>query len=179
MAWGFPKEENIVLSKSILPILLVSLLGGVALSLPADQDDLLEDIGLFTPQFFAELQDVELAGDRAYVFGVGGMTVLDVSDPQNPIQLGRYEPPGHPYNRFYRGAVEGSLALGGGREDLLSVMTMAGPGNPDLLTVYGQPGQSFEHGRWACASPIWIQATREPSCALLPMTRMRISSPCP
>ncbi len=126
------------------PLLLAFVLGGSALGLPADQDDLMEDIGIFNPLFFAELQDVELLGDRAYVFGVGGLAVIDITDPTEPLQLGRYEPPGHPYNRFYRGAVEGNLALGGGREDLLSVMQVNPDGNPWLIAVHGTPGQSFE-----------------------------------
>ena len=37
----------------------------------ARADDLLEDRGNYWPTFFAELQDVELDGNRAYVFGVG------------------------------------------------------------------------------------------------------------
>jgi len=133
-----------VILKKLLPIMFILFMAIPALSLPVDQDDQLENIGTFTPQFFAELQDLELMGNRAYVFGVGGLAVIDITDPGNPVQLGRYEPPGHPYNRFYRGAVEDNLALGGGREDLLSVMTLAGGGNPVRLTVHGQPGQSFE-----------------------------------
>ena len=130
--------------RKILPALFVLSLWGTALGLPLDQDDLLEYVGTFTPLFFAEFQDMEVVGDRAYIFGVGGFVVIDVSDPENPVQLGRYEPPGHPYNRYYRGAVEGDLALGGAREDLLSVMNLAGGGDPILLTVHGQPGQSYE-----------------------------------
>ena len=128
----------------LLPLLLILVSGNPALAIPADQDDLLEDIGTFYPQFFAELQDVELMGDRAYVFGVGGLAVIDITDPTAPFQLGRYEPPGHPYNRFYRGAVEGVWALGGGREDLLSIMNISGVGNPTLTAEYGVRGQSFE-----------------------------------
>ena len=127
-----------------VPLLLALITNGSVLGFPDDQDDLLENIGRFNPNFFAELQDVELLGDRAYVFGVGGMAVIDITDPAIPTQLGRYEPPGHPYNRFYRGAVEGDLALGGGREDLLSVMDLSGGGNPVLATVHGTPGQTFE-----------------------------------
>ena len=42
-------------------------------AIAAGADDLLEDRGNALPTFFAELQDVELQGARAYVFGVGGL----------------------------------------------------------------------------------------------------------
>ncbi len=128
-----------------LLFLLAFLVSSLAVyGLPADQDDQMEALGNYQPNFFAELQDVELQGQRAYVFGVGGLAVIELNNPENLILLGRYQPPGHPFNRFYRGAVEENLALGGGREDLLSVMRLIVIGNPILLTVYGQQGQSFE-----------------------------------
>ncbi len=130
--------------KVIVPLLILLVLRGSAPALPLDQDDNLENLGVFTPFFFAELQDVELMGENAYVFGVGGLAVIDLSRPQSPEILGRYEPPGHPYQRFYRGAVEGDLALGGGREDLLSVMNLSGGGDPTLVATHGTPGQSYE-----------------------------------
>lgn len=130
--------------KMIITMMMIAGLYGSATALPNDQDDRLEDIGSFVPLFFAELQDVELQGDRAYVFGVGGLAVMDISDPENPTLTGRFEPVGHPYNRFYRGAVAGNLALGGGREDLLSVMSVPAAGDPVLLSIHGLAGQSYE-----------------------------------
>ena len=112
--------------------------------LPTDQDDRLEDLGEYSPTWFAELQDVELSGNLAYVFGVGGLAIFDISDPTLPIELGRYEPPGHPYNRYYRGAVSGGLACGGARQDLLGILDVSDPANPQILSVHGAPGQSFE-----------------------------------
>ena len=52
--------------------------GPGAAQLPIDQDDLLEDVGQFSPPWFAELQDVEMVGDLAYVFGVGGLGISAV-----------------------------------------------------------------------------------------------------
>jgi len=130
----------------LAPLLLIIWLWqpNLAAGFPPDQDDHLEALGAYVPTFFAELQDVELMGTRAYVFGVGGLAVLELSIPEAPVLLGRYEPPEPIFNRFYRGAVEGNLALGGGREDLLSVMQLIDLGNPILKAVHGQPGQSFE-----------------------------------
>lgn len=116
----------------------------LASGIPLHQDDQLEDIGQYSPPWFAELQDVELIGTRAYVFGVGGMAIFDVSDPTLPIELGRYEPVGHPYNRFYRGAILGNLACAGGRADLLTIMDITTPAAPIALSVHGLRGQSYE-----------------------------------
>ena len=105
-------------------------------ALPAAADDLLEDRGVFWPPFFAEFQDVELAGDRAYMFGVGGLVIFDVSDPDDPLYLGRYAPPDDRADRFYRGSVGGDHAYGGvprgwpGRgEPVASDRADAGPGD--------------------------------------------------
>ena len=51
-------------------------------------------MGHYSPPWFAELQDVELVGDRAYVFDVGGRAIFDISTLQSPFELGRYEPIG-------------------------------------------------------------------------------------
>ncbi len=115
-----------------------------ATGIPIDQDDLLEDVGQYSPPWFAELQDVELDGDLAYVFGVGGMAIFDITDPTTPVELGRYEPLGHPYNRFYRGAVSGTVACGGGRGDLLTIMDVSSPAVPNAIAFHGSVGQSYE-----------------------------------
>ena len=118
--------------------------GPGAAQIPIDQDDLLEDVSQYSPPWFAELQDVEIDGDLAYVFGVGGLAIFDISNPAVPIELGRYEPQGHPYNRYYRGAVNGGLACGGAREDLLAIIDVSNPSFPQFLALHGIPGQSFE-----------------------------------
>lgn len=115
-------------------------LAGIAL----DQDDNLQNLGIFFPSFFAELQDLQMVADTAYVFGVGGLAILDIQDTANPWQRGRYEPPGHPYVRFYRGAVNGNLAIGGAREDLAFIIDVSSAATPDVVAVHGQFGQSFE-----------------------------------
>ena len=108
-------------------------------------DDLMEDLGIYVPGFFAELQDIELGGpDRAYFFGVGGFGIVDISDLDNPSLISRYQPPGHPYNRFYRGAVYQNAAYGGGREDLMSIIDITSEVSIDLVRVHGSAGQSFE-----------------------------------
>jgi len=107
-------------------------------------DDMLEDRGFFQPTFFAELQDVEVLGDRAYVFGVGGLAVIRILDPDNPVIIGRYEPPGNPYVRFYRGAVANGYGYGGARENLLMVIDLTPVSSPMRTDVIGEPGMSYE-----------------------------------
>ncbi len=134
----------VLLIALVFPVLILSGQVAAGTGIPLDQDDLLEDIGQYSPPWFAELQDVELDGDRAYVFGVGGLAIFDISDPALPLELGRYEPAGHPYNRFYRGAVNGTLACGGGREDLLTILDVSNPYSPLALAFHGTIGHTYE-----------------------------------
>ncbi len=107
-------------------------------------DDAISWRGVYIPNFFAELQDVELANGRAYVFGVGGLSIMDIDDPDNPTLVGRYQPPGHPYNRYYRGAAGATYGYGGAREDLLSIIDLSPEHTPTLALQYGTPGMSYE-----------------------------------
>jgi len=108
-------------------------------------DDMMEDLGIYVPNFFAELQDIEFGGpDRAYVFGVGGFGIVNISNLDNPTMITRYEPPGHPYVRFYRGAVYQNAAYGGGREDLMTIIDISSELSIFPVRVHGSAGQSFE-----------------------------------
>jgi len=116
----------------------------MALAVAVSADDFMQDRGIFQPLFFAELQDIEVDGDRAFIFGVGGLMIMNVSDPDQPFLLGRYNPPGGPYVRFYRGAVAGDYAYGGAREDLLMAINMTSSLAPYRTAVVGHPGMSYE-----------------------------------
>ena len=124
--------------------LTIGVLALTALLTSAGADDYLEDRGTFFPVFFAELQDIEVVGQRAYVFGVGGLAVIDIQDPDNPLLAGRYEPPGHPYVRFYRGAFNNGFGYGGAREDLLMVIDLSPLNMPTRTAVIGEAGMSYE-----------------------------------
>ena len=135
----FPRRYYLAL---ILAALFIT--GSATAQLPVDQDDQFEDVSEFQPQWFAELQDVEIQGDYAYVFGVGGLAVFDISDPSLPALRSRYEPPGHPYNRYYRGAVQGTVACGGAREDRLAIFDISNPFSLQLRALHGIVGMSYE-----------------------------------
>ncbi len=124
-----------------MALLLAGLSGASAFSI---SDDFMENRGFYDPQWFAEIQDVELEGDYAYTFGVGGMAIFYVGSPDNPIFSGRYEPPGHPWNRYYRGAVGGGAVYAGGRAYGISVIDVADQSDPKLILNYGDSGKSYE-----------------------------------
>jgi len=107
-------------------------------------DDRLEAVGDYVPGRSAELQDIEIADGLLYLFGVGGLEIVDYSDPAAPFALGRYVPPGDPYERFYRGSVAGGYAYCGAREDLLQVIDVRDPAWPSLASVVGVPGGTWE-----------------------------------
>ena len=80
--------------------------------------DNIDPIGRFTATWFAEMVDVELVGDRAWVAGVGGLAAFNISDPGNPVFLARYtpSPDSNPFGyRFYHSAIGESFAYASGR----------------------------------------------------------------
>ncbi len=107
-------------------------------------DDYMEARGFFDPLWFTEFQDVELFGNYAFTYGVGGLAVFDILDPDNPIYLGRYEPPDQPWKRYYRGAVDEDAAYGGGRDFGISIVDYSDPTNPTLIRTYGNTSYSYE-----------------------------------
>ncbi len=108
-------------------------------------DDFLQARGRLSPPFFAELQDVELIGDRAYTFGVNGFAVWNVADPDAPSVLGFYPRPEDIYiYRMYRGAVGDSVAFAGRREDQMNVIDMRDETSPQLLALHGDAGVLYE-----------------------------------
>ncbi len=121
----------------------LALLGAV-LATVARADDMMEAVGLYHPIYFAELQELDVVDDLLYVFGVGGLDIVDFDDVDQPVSLGRYEPSGHPYVRYYRGAVGGGYAYCGAREDLLHVIDATDPTDPRRVTTWGTPGESYE-----------------------------------
>jgi hypothetical protein len=120
-----------------------ALAAGFATDIPAG-DDQVEDIGRFLPSYGVELTTVEVVGDSAFVYGVGGVTVLDISNPEDAVLMAHYEPPGHPDVRFYDGEYYGNVVYGGGREDLLFVVDFSLFFDPQLATIHGTPGMVYE-----------------------------------
>jgi hypothetical protein len=118
----------------VLPILLAAA--------TAAADDRLEDRGHYRPSYFAEFLDVEIAGDRAHVLGVGGLAILDVSDPDLPVLLGHHAPPTG--ERYYRGSVAGDHVYCGAREAGLVVVDATAVSEPVEVARVAPAGTSYE-----------------------------------
>ena len=92
--------------------------------------DNIDPVGSFSAPWFAEMFDVELVGQIAWVAGVGGLVAFDISDPQNPIKKGRYAPSPDSDTfgaRFYHSAIGENLAYASGRLDGISVINISNP----------------------------------------------------
>ena len=126
------------------PILAAALVAAAFCTPAVAVDDRLEAVGEYVPGRSAELQDIEIADGLLYVFGVGGLEIVDFTDPDAPFALGRYVPPGDPYERFYRGSVADGYAYCGAREDLLQVIDVRDPAWPTLASVVGAAGGTWE-----------------------------------
>ena len=109
--------------------------------------DNIDPVGRFEAFWFAEMVDVELLGDVAWVAGIGGLVAIDVSDPTNPTMIDRYNPSGSPIGeRYYRSAINGNIAYASGRLDGISVI--ANIANPlketQRRSVYKEEGVNYE-----------------------------------
>ncbi len=72
--------------------------------------------------------------------GSGGLQVIDVSDPRNPVSVANYRSPGY----AYAVVVEGDRAYVTGRNDGLWVVDISQPTDPKEIGFYPIPGEA--HG---------------------------------
>ena len=99
--------------------------------------------GVYYPYFFAELLDLQIRDDLAFVSGVGGLAIVDISSLHTPKLVGRFDP-GSIWRRFYTSALYGALAVGCARLDGLYFVNVRDPRTPQLLTIYKEPNTAFE-----------------------------------
>lgn len=96
-----------------------------------------------------ELLDIALYGDRAYIpGGLGGLNIVDVSDPSHPTVLGTFEADNCAWGRLYAWAESGSFAYGTGRECGIKIVDVSNPGAPIEINSYSDPetpGTRYEH----------------------------------
>jgi hypothetical protein len=99
---------------------------------PAGELDNMTYLGFTGPPVFRHLLDVWVGQELAYVTGLSGLTVADITDPTNPTYLDHYSPP---TNVFYNAAVDESngLAYCVARKDGLFVVSTSDPQNLGLL----------------------------------------------
>ncbi len=104
-------------------------------------------LATFNPPNF-ELLDVEIAGDFAYIpAGLGGLNIIDISDPAAPQFIGAYFASKCDFSRIYAWHSVGDLLYGSGRYCGITVLDVSFPSNPSEpdSSAYGTPGRSYEH----------------------------------
>lgn len=106
--------------------------------------DGIEALGEFDPTYFAEFVDCEVIGNTAYIMGVGGLNIFDVTDPTSPILVGRHNPEGTPFERYYSGAFNATHAYCGAREYGLETIDISDPAAPVLSHVRSEAGVQYE-----------------------------------
>ncbi len=127
-------------SRQAAAVILALLMAAAALA-----DDRVDPLGELAPPSFGEWQDVEIANGRLVMFSVGGIAVIDIDDPADPLLLGMYPLPWEQlFYRCYRGDVQGDLVATGRREFGISLIDLSVETNPVLLSEYVQLGVSHE-----------------------------------
>lgn len=122
------------------PVLALTFLLCFLVVTPCPADDNMAPGFTFAPPLLKEFQDVELSGDLAVIFAVGGLVLYDLAEQD---LVGVYIPD-ETTVRTYRGAIGADFVYAGAREDLLQVIDITNPSEPQLATVHGAVGQSFE-----------------------------------
>ncbi len=96
-----------------------------------------------------ELLDVYIEDELAFIpAGLGGLNIVDISDPSNPDVVSSYRAGGCDWGRIYAWTVSGDFAYGAGRECGVHVINISNPADPLLATVYtgdDEIDQRYEH----------------------------------
>ena len=109
--------------------------------------DNIDPVGRFIATWLAEMLDVELVGNKAWVTGVGGLVVFDIRDPQNPVMLERYNPTvdSNPFGpRYYHSAIGEGIAYTSGRFDGITVIDITNLNFIFGVSVHKEEGVSYE-----------------------------------
>ena len=97
------------------------------------------------------VESVRVVGDFAYVTkGYGGLHIIDVSDPANPVWRGAYDTPGEAKDV----SVAGSLAYVADQTSGMQIIDVSNPANPTLRGGYVTPG--FAYGVSALGSLVYV-----------------------
>ena len=96
-----------------------------------------------------ELLDIFIKDDLAFIpAGLGGLNILDISNPTDPQVLSTYHAIGCDYGRMYAWVANERYAFGAGRDCGIYVLDVSNPASPRFITKYSDPGQSelrYEH----------------------------------
>ena len=139
------KETILKLCRKTLVISLFFILFHGSLS--SQSLDNIDPVGRFIATWLAEMVDVELVGNHAWVTGVGGLVVFDISDPNNPKILERYNPTvdSNPFGpRYYHSAIGVGIAYTSGRLDGITVINITNLNFIFGVSVHKEEGVSYE-----------------------------------
>jgi hypothetical protein len=89
---------------------------------------------------FGDVEDVVVVGEHALLAGPGGIRVVDVSDPRNPISTECFCGNGE----TYRLAVEGNHVYAVGGEAVMQIIDMTDPAQPQLTAQVTLPGPAWD-----------------------------------
>jgi len=93
-----------------------------------------------------ELLDVEIFGNHVFVpGGLGGLDIINVADPANPISLSRLTAEGCEYGRIYAWHASGDYAFGAGRACGIKVINISDLSSPTNEGLYQPDNGSYEH----------------------------------
>ncbi len=109
--------------------------------------DNIEPVAEFRAPWFAEMVDVELVGNLAWVAGVGGLVAFNISKPDSPFVKARYEPSteNDPFGpRFYHSAIGAKLAYASGRLYGISVINITNLNFFLRVSWHMEEGVSYE-----------------------------------
>jgi hypothetical protein len=126
-----------VVNTTLLALVTLLTWSGV---MPVQADDMMQRVADVSPFPITEYQDIELFGDRAYIFGVGGVAIIDLDGYAVVGYYNQVDPP----VRFFRGVVSSSHVYAGAREDGLYVIDITSETSPQQATVYNVQGPAYE-----------------------------------
>ncbi len=94
----------------------------------------------------SELLDIYIHGDHAYIpGGLGGLNILDISNPNDVSVLGNYYATNCAWGRLYTWSVHDNYAYGTGRECGIEIINISNKSNPYFVWNIGSTGIRYEH----------------------------------
>lgn len=94
-----------------------------------------------------ELLDVYINENLAYIpAGLGGLNIVDISDPADPIVMSEYRANNCDWGRMYAWAANDEYAFGAGRECGIHIIDVKDPSSPRFISQYADQGDlRYEH----------------------------------
>lgn len=93
-----------------------------------------------------ELLDVHIAGSHAFIpGGLGGLNIVNISQPDNISVIGDFYAVGCDYGRIYSWVTRGNYAYGNGRECGVHIANISNLSDPTHVGVYGAVNTRYEH----------------------------------